>query len=61
MTKSKLALHFNYWCVQVIEEYIKPAKTHVKQPGFYRYIEKTAEELDDEVEYDMDDQVFAIG
>jgi len=43
---------------QVIDDYVKPAKKHVKQAGFFRYIEKTAEELDEEVEYDMDDQVL---
>lgn len=42
---------------QVLDDYVKPTKKHVKQTGFYRYIEKSADELDDEVEYDMDDQV----
>ena len=41
-----------------LDDYVKPSKKHVQKPGFFRYIEKTAEELDDEVEYDMDDQVF---
>ncbi|XP_067934772.1 peregrin-like [Watersipora subatra] len=41
---------------KVLDDYVKPSKTHTKQSGFFRYIEKTAEELDDEVEYDMDDQ-----
>jgi len=42
---------------QVLEDYVQPKKKHIKQTGFYRYIEQSVEELDNSVEYDMDDQV----
>jgi bromodomain and PHD finger-containing protein 1 len=43
---------------KVLDDYIKPAKTVHRQSSYYRYMEKSPEELDDEVEYDMDEEVM---
>jgi len=43
---------------KVIEDYVRPAKIKDRSNAYYRYIEKSVEELDDEVEYDMDEEVM---
>jgi len=40
-----------------VNNYIAPPSLGSRLDGFYRYIEKSPEELDDEVEYDMDEEV----
>jgi len=42
---------------KVVEDYIKPCNPKPRPNSYYRYIEKSVEELDDEVEYDMDEEV----
>jgi bromodomain and PHD finger-containing protein 1 len=42
---------------KVVEDYIKPCNPKPRPNSYYRYIEKSVEELDDEVEYDMEEEV----
>ena len=43
--------------VTVLDEYVKPNKVSARSSTYYKYKEKTVEELDEEVEYDMDEEV----
>ena len=42
---------------KVIDDYVKPDKKISRSESYYRYMEKSVEELDEEVEYDMDEEV----
>ena len=44
-------------CVRLVENYTAPPDVGPRPDSYYRLIEKTPEELDDEVEYDMDEEV----
>lgn len=46
---------------RILEEYVRPAQRPTSQQmAYYRYVEKTAEELNEEVEYDMDEEVIIL-
>ena len=46
--------------VKVLNDPVKPSKPIPRPSSYYRYIEKSLEELDDEIEYDMDEEVIII-
>ena len=42
---------------KVLSDYAKPSRVPARPTSYIRYMEKTPDELDDEVEYDMDEEV----
>jgi len=45
---------------KVMSDFIQPKEFPARPANYYRYIPKTAEEMDEEVEYDMDEMVCKI-
>ena len=43
--------------VKELEEWVKPKKVTGRNSTYYKYVEKSVEELDEEIEYDMDEEV----
>lgn len=42
---------------KVMSDYVRPKEYPPRPANYYRYVPKTAEEMDEEVEYDMDEMV----
>ena len=45
---------------RVLDDYVAPAGTVPQSVDYYRYVEKTAEEVDSHIEYDMDEEVVML-
>ncbi|XP_074645321.1 peregrin-like isoform X2 [Tubulanus polymorphus] len=44
---------------KVLDDYVKPPTVPARPSSYYRYIDKASHELDDDVEYDMDEEDHA--
>lgn len=42
---------------KIMDDYVQPPKLASRPLSYYRYVEKTPEELYDQIEYDMDEEV----
>jgi len=45
---------------RVLDNYVAPAGTVPQSVDYYRYVAKTAEEIDSQIEYDMDEEVVVF-
>jgi len=45
---------------RVLDDYVPPAGTVPQSTDYYRYVHKTAEEIDSRIEYDMDEEVTLL-
>lgn len=45
---------------RIMSDYVRPKDLPARPANYYRYVPKTAEEMDEEVEYDMDEMVCKI-
>lgn len=45
---------------KIIDDYVKPPEAPKRSHTYFRYFEKTNDELDDEIEYDMDEEVRSV-
>lgn len=59
MTNGHVAIKLPEAQFKVVDDYVKPANVRPRPLSYYRYIEKSSEELDEEIEYDMDEEDHA--
>jgi len=45
---------------RVLDDYVAPAGTVPQSADYYHYVDKTAEEIDSHIEYDMDEEVIVL-
>jgi len=45
---------------RVLDDYVPPAGTVPQSADYFRYAVKTAEEIDSQIEYDMDEEVNVL-
>ncbi|XP_006821331.1 peregrin-like [Saccoglossus kowalevskii] len=58
-TSSSISTKLPEASFRVLDEYIDPPDAPKRPAAYYRYIEKSVDELDDEIEYDMDEEDYA--